>query len=567
MIEDALTYQEPRRIASDVVIVGSGLSALAVASRIVGHQKRIVILEAGGETSDRDLQRDLWGGTASAANGPLRDSHPEPHIGRVRVMGGASTVWGGRCTPLLPEDMAGRTDGSPGWPIGFDEIARYMPATCEFLQTGAHDYTLEGSASEGANRPFLAPADDPRVVEGIERFSLPANAARHFRETLLARDDVTLILNATVTEILSDENGTRAAGVRARTAGGLEIEAFADVSVVATGGIEAPRLLLSSRPAALDHALGNHHDQVGRYYQTHIWGQVGQFIIDRKVARRVSYAERSSDDIYFKRNLLLSVEERRRLGVLAMCLRPSMGNLADPALRVPSYSLIYLMRRFLNPELRRHVEQYADAHEMSPAQLAAGHIANLLLGLPQLSLFLARYTRRRLWAERRQPGLTEYHRNGIYGVEFSAEQAANPESRVTLGSKRDALGMARVRIDWRLTDLDRHTVGASLRAFRECLQHRRAAAIRLSDDEIEETVRALRPAKGHHMGTTRMSATPAEGVVDRDAQVWGVRGLYVAGSSVFTTCGYSNPTMPAVALSLRLGDHIARKLGVNEYTV
>jgi choline dehydrogenase-like flavoprotein len=64
----------------------------------------------------------------------------------------------------------------------------------------------------------------------------------------------------------------------------------------------------------------------------------------------------------------------------------------------------------------------------------------------------------------------------------------------------------------------------------------------------------------HHMGTTRMGRTPAEGVVDADCRVFGVDNLYIAGSSVFSTGGHANPTLSIVQLALRLGEHLDRKL-------
>ena len=64
----------------------------------------------------------------------------------------------------------------------------------------------------------------------------------------------------------------------------------------------------------------------------------------------------------------------------------------------------------------------------------------------------------------------------------------------------------------------------------------------------------------HHMGTTRMSADPAEGVVTADCNVFGYDNLFVAGSSVFSTSGWANPTLTIVALALRLADHLDGKL-------
>ena len=64
----------------------------------------------------------------------------------------------------------------------------------------------------------------------------------------------------------------------------------------------------------------------------------------------------------------------------------------------------------------------------------------------------------------------------------------------------------------------------------------------------------------HQLGTTRMSATPAAGVVDGDGMLHGVGDLFVAGGSVFATSGYANPTLTIVALALRLAAHLRRRL-------
>ena len=55
---------------------------------------------------------------------------------------------------------------------------------------------------------------------------------------------------------------------------------------------------------------------------------------------------------------------------------------------------------------------------------------------------------------------------------------------------------------------------------------------------------------------TRMSDLPAEGMVDRDCRVHGNANLDVAGSSVFRTAGWANPTLTILALAHRLGDHL-----------
>jgi choline dehydrogenase-like flavoprotein len=67
---------------------------------------------------------------------------------------------------------------------------------------------------------------------------------------------------------------------------------------------------------------------------------------------------------------------------------------------------------------------------------------------------------------------------------------------------------------------------------------------------------------GHHIGTTRMSAStaPTEGVVDQNLKVHGVDNLYVGGASVFASAGISNPTMTIITLSIRLAEHVHTQL-------
>jgi choline dehydrogenase-like flavoprotein len=60
----------------------------------------------------------------------------------------------------------------------------------------------------------------------------------------------------------------------------------------------------------------------------------------------------------------------------------------------------------------------------------------------------------------------------------------------------------------------------------------------------------------HHMGTTRMSEQPKNGVVDHNCKVHGICNLFIAGSSVFSTCGHVNPTLTIVALALRLAERL-----------
>jgi choline dehydrogenase-like flavoprotein len=113
-------------------------------------------------------------------------------------------------------------------------------------------------------------------------------------------------------------------------------------------------------------------------------------------------------------------------------------------------------------------------------------------------------------------------------------------------------------VDWRLGELEARTVAAMVRTVAgefERLGAGRVEPRRWALADPATAVRGLRDCY-HHMGTTRMSAAPAEGVVDRDCRVHGIANLYVTGSSVFPTSGWAHPTFTAIALSQRLADHL-----------
>ena len=81
----------------------------------------------------------------------------------------------------------------------------------------------------------------------------------------------------------------------------------------------------------------------------------------------------------------------------------------------------------------------------------------------------------------------------------------------------------------------------------------------MQPDLRTSVARALVPQGGHHIGTTRMGSDASSGVVDPNCELWGVRGLFIAGTAVLPTSGFANPTLTALALTFRLAEHLARR--------
>ena len=138
------------------------------------------------------------------------------------------------------------------------------------------------------------------------------------------------------------------------------------------------------------------------------------------------------------------------------------------------------------------------------------------------------------------------------------ENTPNPDSRITLSNDRDAYGVPRVALNWQINPFDLEYLD---RVCRFLAQRIGGAGGRVKIVYSAEKGKQ-RPGtyQSHHLGTTRMSADPEKGVVDRNLRCHDVANLYVAGSSVFPTFGFANPTLTIVALSLRLAQHLRRTL-------
>jgi choline dehydrogenase-like flavoprotein len=130
------------------------------------------------------------------------------------------------------------------------------------------------------------------------------------------------------------------------------------------------------------------------------------------------------------------------------------------------------------------------------------------------------------------------------------EQLPREDSYVGLASEQtDDLGNPVPDVHWNVGDRALRTIERANEIQREILETLGA--------EIEWTAgpESTGPAY-HHMGTTRMSADPAAGVVDPELRTHDLENCWIASSSVYPTGGAVNPTLTIAALSLRAAEAV-----------
>jgi choline dehydrogenase-like flavoprotein len=147
-----------------------------------------------------------------------------------------------------------------------------------------------------------------------------------------------------------------------------------------------------------------------------------------------------------------------------------------------------------------------------------------------------------------------------WGLHVQVEEPPNRENRVTLGHKKDALGMNMLKARRPQSVQSRRTVLRTVEIFAAELMRFELGRTRLDGGHLKSRLFTDDGSQGlhfgHDMGTTRMSNDPSKGVVDKHCRIHSAKNLYIAGSSVFSTSGFANPTYTIMALALRIAEHI-----------
>lgn len=523
MLIEGDTIPDGTVIDTDVCIVGAGAAGITLGLELDGKPFRVTLLEAGNKTYSRSGQR-LYAGSSSGL------ALPPPSSARLRYFGGSTNSWAGLCRPLDPLDFE-RRDWIPnsGWPIAERDLRPYYARAA--ARIGLPDTCFDAGHWAGKDgRPLLALAPE-RFHSGVTQVR-PTRFGEAHRDALARSRNVTCHLDSSVVDIVVGAHDDRVREVAAVTASGARIRVRARCFVLACGGVENARLLLNAdgvRPAG----LGNGHGNVGRYFMEHRVSWPGLLELHGPGEALWFYTRHSlpsGERIEGSLRLAPDLTRRERILNTHFNLEPfskaqtrgsrSFGVLKDG------------MRQVL-----RGGDMVTDI---------GYHVRNIVRDFD----CLVETKLRKLFRIDRDASL--------WLIKAEVEQAPIPDSRVTLTREVDALGLRRVDLHWRMSEIDRHSVRRSIELLGEELERLGIGRARVAmSDEANGWSRCDHWGH-HHCGTTRMSERPQDGVVDAKGRVHELANLYIAGNSVFPTEGTATPTFAMIALSIRLAEHLSR---------
>lgn len=559
MIIYAHDIPKNKLLETDVCIVGAGAAGITMALELAGDSSLdVIILESGNYKDD--------GQSESILGAEIMDisSHYPLHEARSRLLGGSTSVWGGRCLPYDSIDFEDR-DYVPfsNWPVSYSEIEQYYQRAHSYCECGEYSYTVDKALPNAPKNITEYFEDGDITTRYIERYSLPTHFGKTYLGKLKSEKNLRVILKATCNHIAAQRNKQEIDHISIRTEpgeAGFRVKARA--YVLTGGGLEVTRLLLASNDIHRN-GIGNSSDCLGRFYMGHISGAIANVQFRGNPDLTIYDFERDREGIYCRRRFWITPGAQKRKRLLNTAFWLENPPMADATHKNPILSMAYLaltapvLSQLLAPASIRNA-----ATSRGIASNKTRHLLNVLGGLPTVLGFLPDFIYRRYFAHRKLPGFFLSSGNNIYDIHYHAEQIPNPESRVTLSNRKDALGIPELSIDYKYTEQD---VDSALRAH-ELFKHQleRTGSGKLYFKSDNPGFDALRISRDgiHQIGTTRMSSLAKNGVVDKDCRVFGTSNLFIASSSIFPTSSQANPTLTIIAFTLRLADFLKQTFSV-----
>ena len=306
MLRKLTDFAAGETIEPDVVVVGAGAIGIATAVQLARAGVRVALIESGLTRKDPTAQS-----LAEFASGQDDVFNARSEVTVRRQVGGATAMWGGRCVPYDPIDYEFRPflTNCPTWPIGYEDVQPYMQGACDWLNCGRDIFNARRLPELSANSLVPGLPDDGVLTTDLERWSLPARFGKEYAEVLKTTPGLQVWTGLTCTEVVTTDAGDAVDHLVVKSLDGREGRVVANDYIIATGGLEATRLLLNS-DRTHPNGIGNAGGHLGRWYMSHVEGRVAAVRFNTDA---VTYEhERDADGVYVRRRFTFSPELQRQ---------------------------------------------------------------------------------------------------------------------------------------------------------------------------------------------------------------------------------------------------------------
>ncbi len=537
----------------DLCIIGSGAAGIITALEFarLNPQKKVLLIEYGYK--DQPIENELDNSIKNV--NPV--NHHDPYECTNKGFGGSTATWGGRCVMYDKVDFIDRPiiNGGCTWNTEMlDEVEQYLPRTTSYFECGEPAFDLH-------NIPKFK---DTRIAENfkegvvtdsiVERWSMPTRFGDRYAEDIANQTNITLIECYEARDFSApDKDGNVATVTIRQVKNKTTQEVKAKVFVLAAGAQETTRILL--RNPQLFKSIGGPPAALGKYYQGHLSGKIAS-VRFKGDPQKTDYGFLIDDEgVYIRRRFQFTSDFLTKQNLLNTAIWLDNPLYFDPKHKSGAMSLMYLA--MITPILGKKLAPPAIAHSITKGKVNAvhKHIWNIIRGLPGSIVTPAAIFYKRYVLKRKLPGVFLFSPDNTYALHFHAEQVPDVSNSMELGADGETLV-----INYNLTDADVDSVIKLHEVLDNWLRECNCGELEywFEKEELSKAIYAMSRDGIHQCGTTRIAASPKDGVVDNDLKLWGTNNIFISSSSVFPTSGQANPTFLLGAFAIRLAEHLTK---------
>lgn len=512
MLTDLSKEKFNNNLIYDFCIVGAGIAGITLSLNLEKMGYKILLIESGEFIID--------GNTQSLYEGFIKNDLPSVPLdaSRLRFFGGTSNHWTGHCGVFDEEDFLKRSSlAYSGWPFLKKDLLPFYKDAYKIFELEDYNKNFEKKFD------LYFPSKSNEIKnEYLERKAI--RFSDKYKNDLIKSNNIMVCINTNLYKINFNNDFSMVSELQFRSLNNNKFSIKPQYStILACGGVENARLLLNSK-------LNGKLDNIGKFFSFHPRILSGNLIYNKESRLNKNYYEWFLHKQHeFKFFIKLKPEINKSQNFLNHAL--NLERVSDDTSE--SYkSLSRIKNDILNKKIDKSF--FSD-------------LKNMVLDIDNLILDIKN---------------NRFSDDVFFDIYTWLEQSPCKESVVELTDKECELGQKKVRIRWNYNKKDIQNVYEyNKRAALNINQDLNAKMFVNSDilepDNFEKSIR-LNSGGGHQIGTTRMSIDKNFGVTDQNGKIYGLNNLYCAGSSLFPTTSWVNPSLTIAALSIRLSKHLKK---------
>ena len=484
----------------DIVIVGAGITGLALGRLLDSEKYKVLIIEAGDFKFNKKANKNSYAKVNNIGNWPVQNY--AAYHSRVRMFGGNANVWGGWCMELDEYDY----NQNIVWDSLKNDLKLHYKKAYEILNINPKEI----------NKSELNLKSVEPYVINVSRGNFINESKKYFENN----KDIDLLIETKLTKLNFEQNKVTSINVK-NLREEISVVNLKQL-IISTGGIETTKILLNNLPSHYQNS------NLGKNFMEHPQLQVGRVTISNSTINKFIQTHSPPTAKHLFDDKLNIQQDKYFSGFKS----------TNPNIR--NYFVLRTSDVYQSKTLYRLRHIILTRTLSSAGKIKAKDIVELISDL--INMFIKKI-------------INSLTRSKSYSVVLHLEQQPSEVNQIFLDNNNDIV------LDWNFTDEDLKNLNNSIKDLNIIFNEMNSKfnLKNIFNEDKEEVVNYLEKnifGIGHHMGTTRMGLNKEGSVCDINLKYFDIDNIFVNSTSVFPTGGIANPTLTMLALTSRLAEKL-----------